>query len=74
MTVTFIVVGGLKAYVGGRSHIEVPVGGTVAELLEASGVQPALVAAVMLGETLVPLTYCPQEGDVLKLVGILGGG
>jgi len=43
-------------------------------LLEASGVQPALVAAVMLGETLVPLTYRPREGDVLKLIGILGGG
>ncbi|HHE73271.1 MAG TPA: hypothetical protein ENL34_13435 [Chloroflexi bacterium] len=74
MTVTFTIAGGLKAYLGGRDHIEVPAGGTVAELLEASGVQPALVAAVMLGETLVPLTYRPREGDVLKLIGILGGG
>lgn len=74
MSVTLILVGGLKQYAGGRERVEMAAGSTVAEVLEEAGIKPALVAAVLQGDQMVSLDYCPCDGETLKLIAVMGGG
>lgn len=75
MSVTLVPVGGLKGYVGGRDKVEMEPGATVEELLEAAGIDSALVAAVLRNDDeIVTLGYCPRDGERLKLIAVMGGG
>jgi len=74
MGVTLIPVGFLKEYAGGQDRLELAAGPTVAEMLEAVGIPPALVAAVVRGDDLVPKDYRPQDGESIKVIAIMGGG
>ncbi len=75
MSVTLVPVGGLKGFVGGREQVEVNSGGTVEELLDAAGIEPALVAAVLRkDDEMVTLAYRPRDGETLKLIAVMGGG
>ena len=74
MGVTLIPVGFLKEYTGGHDRLELAAGPTVAEMLEEVGIPPALVAAVVRGDDLVPKEYRPQDGERIKLIAVMGGG
>lgn len=74
MGVTLIPVGALKEYTGGQDRLELAAGPTVAEMLGVVGIPPALVAAVVRGDTLVPKDYRPQDGECIKVIAIMGGG
>lgn len=75
MSVILVPVGGLKGFVEGREQVEVNPGGTVEDLLDAAGIEPALVAVVLREEDeLVSLDYRPRDGETLKLIAVMGGG
>jgi len=68
-------VGLLKRYIGDRETPIVMRGGqTVAEALEALGIPSALVAIVLVNGRQVGKSYTLQDGDVVKLVPLVGGG
>lgn len=74
MGVTLIPVGALKEYAGGRDRVEMAAGPTVAEMLDAVGIPPALVAAVVRGHDLLPKDYRPRDGESIKVIAVMGGG
>ncbi|MBS3782907.1 MAG: MoaD/ThiS family protein [Anaerolineae bacterium] len=74
MSVTLVPVGGLKNYVGGRERVDVQPGRSVEELLEAAGIDSALVAAVLREDEIVSLDHHPRDGETLKLIAVMGGG
>ncbi len=74
MEVTLILVGFPKQYAGVHDRLELAAGPTVAEMLQAAGIPMALVAAVVRGNTLVPIDYRPQDGERIKVIAMIGGG
>ena len=68
-------VGLLKKYIADR---ETPIvtgeGQTVAEVLEALGIPSMLVALVLINGRQELKDYVLQDGDVVKLVPLVGGG
>ncbi len=74
MGVTLVPVGFLKEYAGGRQRLELATGPTVAEMLKAVGIPPALVAGVVRDGELVSKEYRPQDGETIKLLAVMGGG
>jgi sulfur carrier protein ThiS len=74
MAVQLIPVGFLKSYVGGHEHVALDAGPTVAELIEAAGIPVALVALATVDGERVPRDYRPRDGEVVKLVTVMGGG
>jgi len=74
MAVILIPVGMLKGYTGGQDRLELAAGPTVAEMLEAAGIPPELVAGVMRDGELVSKSYRPQDGETIKVLAVMGGG
>ncbi len=66
--------GGLKQYIGGQSEISVEPGFSVNETLERLGIPPMIVALVLINDAPRDKEYVLQEGDVVKLLAVLGGG
>ncbi len=67
-------IGTLKSYVGGQNEVLVEAGRTVREAIAALGIPPEIVALVMVNEEQRPKDYILREGDVVKLMAVLGGG
>ncbi|MEE8162507.1 MAG: MoaD/ThiS family protein [Anaerolineae bacterium] len=68
-------VGLLKRYIGNREPPILTGGGqTVAEVLEALGIPSALVAIVLINGRQELKNYVLQDGDIVKLVPLVGGG
>jgi len=65
----------LKRYIGDR---ETPIlteeGQTVAEVLEALGISSGLMAIVLINGRQELKNYILQDGDVVELVPLVGGG
>ena len=74
MTAQIKPVGMLKSYIGGQTEVAVEAGRTVREAMAALGIPPEIVALVMVNEEQQPKDYVLQEGDVVKLMAVLGGG
>lgn len=74
MGVTLRLLAFLKDYAGGQEQVEVPAGGTVAELLERVGIPPALVAAVTRGQDLASKGDTPQDGETITVIPMIHGG
>ena len=74
MTAQIKPVGMLKSYIGGQTEVAVEAGRTVREAIAALGIPPEIVALVMVNEEQQPKDYVLQEGDVVKLMAVLGGG
>ena len=65
----------LKRYIEDRkTPILTEEGQTVAEVLEALGIPSALVAVVLINGRQELKNYVLQDGDVVKLVPLVGGG
>ena len=74
MTVQIRPIGILKNYIGGQNQVAVEAGRTVRETIAALGMPPEIVALVMVNEEQRPKDYILREGDVVKLMAVLGGG
>jgi len=66
--------GALKSYTGGQKEVIVDAGRTVRETLVALGIPPEIVAMVLVNDAQQPKDYILQEGDVVRLVMVVGGG
>jgi len=66
--------GALKSYIGGKSEIAVETGRTVRETLSALNIPPEVVALVMVNEAQKTKDYVLQEGDVVRVLAVIGGG
>ncbi len=64
----------LKSYTGDQKEVAVDAGRTVREALEAIGIKPDLVAGVFVNEEQQSKDYILQDGDVVKVLAVIGGG
>ena len=67
-------VGALKSYVGGKTEVAVEAGRTVREALTVLGIPPEIVAMVLVNDVQQPKDYCMQDGDIVRLIMVVGGG
>jgi sulfur carrier protein ThiS len=67
-------IGTLKTYTAGQAEVSVAPGRTVREVLLDQGIPSEVVAGVFLNDVLVGKDYVVQEGDILKLIAVIGGG
>jgi thiamine biosynthesis protein ThiS len=72
--VQLTLVGLLKKYGPAESSVTVESGRTVMEVIEELGLDPDLVAIVMVNGRQKFKSYRLQDGDSVKLVPMVGGG
>jgi len=66
--------GSLRDLVGGQAEVKVQVGRTVRETLSTLGIVPEVVALVVVNEEQRSKDYVIQEGDVIRVLAVIGGG
>ncbi len=66
--------GHLKEFTGGRAEIAVEAGRSIRAALTEIGVRPEVVALVVVNETHGDKDHILQEGDVVKVIAVIGGG
>ena len=64
----------LKNYLGEQKEVIVEAGNTVRETLTKLGINPDLVAGVFINEEQQAKDYIIQDGDVVKVMAVIGGG
>lgn len=74
MTIKVIPVGILREHIDGKKEIDFPVGRTIAEMIQLLKIPNELVAGVFVNEKSQPKDFLPQDGDIVKLIAIIGGG
>ncbi len=67
-------IGHLKSLVNGQDELDVEPGSTVRATLEKAGIRSELVALVMVNDEQRDKDYVVQEGDVVKVMAVIGGG
>jgi sulfur carrier protein ThiS len=60
--------------VGGQAEIQVESGRTVRETLSSIGIVPEVVALVVVNEEQRTKDYIIQEGDIIRVLAVIGGG
>jgi len=66
--------GMLKSYTGGQAEVSVEAGRTVREAVTALGMPPEIVALVLVNNERQAKDYYLQDGNVVKLAAVAGGG
>ncbi len=66
--------GSLCELVGGRTEVQVDAGRTVRDTLADLGIVPEMVALVVVNEEQRSKDYVIQEGDVIRVLAVIGGG
>lgn len=74
MPVVIRPLGMLKDYIGGQSETTVEAGRSIRETMLALGIPPELAALVLVNDEHQDKEYVLQEGDVLKVMAVIGGG
>jgi sulfur carrier protein ThiS len=74
MSATIRPLGMLKTYIGDLKETSVEAGMTVRETIQDIGINPELVAGVFVNGEQQPKDYVVQDGDVIKLLAVIGGG
>jgi sulfur carrier protein ThiS len=64
----------LKDYLGEFKEASVETGLTVREAIIIIGINPDLVAGVFVNEEQQTKDYILQDGDIVKLLAVIGGG
>ncbi len=64
----------LKTYIDNRSEVEVESGKSVREAMQSLHMPPEVVALVLVNDEQRPKHYVIRDGDVVKLVAVIGGG
>ncbi len=66
--------GALRDVVGGQAEIQVEVGRSVRDTLAALGIVPEVVALVVVNEEQRSKDYVIKEGDIVRVLAVIGGG
>jgi sulfur carrier protein ThiS len=66
--------GMLKSYIGDLTEVTVEAGHSVRETLTLLGINPDLVAGVIINGELQTKDYIVQDGDFIKIMAVIGGG
>ena len=76
ITMTAIIkpLGMLKPYIGEIQETTVQAGFSVRETLISIGINPDLVAGVFVNNDQQSKDYIIQDGDIVKLLAVIGGG
>lgn len=74
MPVVIRPLGMLKDYIGGQSETTADAGRSIRETMLALGIPPELAALVLVNDEHQDKEYVLQEGDVLKVMAVIGGG
>jgi sulfur carrier protein ThiS len=74
MPVTIRPFGILKAYIDGKNECIVEAGKTVRQTMLDLGIPPDVVALVTVNDEQQRKDYVLQEGEVVKLIAVVGGG
>jgi len=74
MTVIIRPLGMLKSYIGELKETTVEAGNSVRDTLASLGIDPQLVAGVFVNDEQQTKDYILQDGDVVKLLAVIGGG
>ena len=64
----------LKSYIDGKDEIEVEAGRTVRETLISINIKPELIALVVVNGEQKEKDYLIQDGDIVKVLAVIGGG
>lgn len=64
----------LKSYLGDLKETSVDSGISVREVLNNLGINPDLVAGVFVNDEPQSKDYIIQDGDIVKLLAVIGGG
>ena len=74
MPIKVTVVGLLKNYTKGKSNFDFPTGLTVSQIIKDLKIPNELVAGVFINDRAEPKDYLPSDGDIVKLIAVIGGG
>ena len=74
MTATLRLSGSLRDVTGGKAEIQVENGRTVRETLVSLGIVPEVVALVVVNEEQQSKDYVIREGDIIRVLAVIGGG
>ena len=66
--------GPLRDYNGGKPELLVEPGRTVREVVSSLGIVPETIAVVVVNEEQQTKDYVIQDGDVVLVLAIIGGG
>jgi sulfur carrier protein ThiS len=66
--------GSLRDIIGGKAEIEVKSGITIRKTLADLGIVPEVIALVVVNEVQKDKDYLIQEGDVIRVLAVIGGG
>jgi sulfur carrier protein ThiS len=74
MTAKLRVVGHLKEHSDGRAEFDIASGQSVRQILEAIGINPDVVALVVVNESQQDKNYMVRDGDLVRVIAVIGGG
>jgi len=74
MPATFKLSGSLKDVTGGKDEYTVEPGRSVREVLESIGIVPLTVALVVVNDEQQTKDYIVREGDLVRVLAVVGGG
>lgn len=74
MTATIKPLGMLKSYIGDLQETDVAAGSSIRQTLINLGINPDLVAGVFVNGEQQSKEYILQDGDIVKLLAVIGGG
>jgi sulfur carrier protein ThiS len=66
--------GMLKSYVGNQKEVAVEAGHSVRDTLASLGINPDLVAGVFTNDEQQSKDYILKDGDIIKVLAVIGGG
>jgi sulfur carrier protein ThiS len=66
--------GMLKSYTSDQKELAVEAGHSVRESLVSIGINPELVAGVFVNDEQQSKDYILQDGDIVKILAVIGGG
>lgn len=74
MTATIRPMGMLKDYIGGQKEIAIESGHTIREAMMSFGMPPEVVTLIMVNDEYQTKDYILKDGDVVRLLAVIGGG
>jgi sulfur carrier protein ThiS len=74
MSATIKPLGMLKSYIGDLQETDVAAGNSIRQTLTNLGINPDLVAGVFVNDEQQSKDYVLQDGDIVKLLAVIGGG
>jgi len=74
MSAIFRPIGMLKSYFGDKEVVPVQSGITIRETMLKFNMPPEIVALVIVNDEQQSKDYILQDGDIVKLIAVIGGG